>query len=117
MDKFKCDKDCDNCDLFARLSDTLKKAHDNKQPVMILAQLTDDVATAFVDGSHDSVVKMIYTAMESDERIEDIFMHVMSIKSQAMLKKAIGSDAMSEIMEDILKRVHSTDTPKPKAEC
>jgi hypothetical protein len=119
MEKKKpCDGDCDNCDLPENLIEIISDAFKNKRPMMQVTQIEDGIASILLAGSHDDVVRLIFNAIRSDERIEDIFMHVMSMQAEYFVKEKMGID-MNELKEKFFTEIlpKSESFPKPKGEC
>lgn len=113
MDDDKCDKDCENCNLNEKITELIKKAISDKRPVLVLAEVTDEMSTILMHGDEAKVARMLLSAMDSDERLEGMFMQVMSIRSRQLLKEVLGKDLIGELKSKM--EEHNTSTPK--AEC
>jgi hypothetical protein len=113
MDDTKCDKNCDACDILDKLGETLETCLKEKRPMLLLAEVSDVGATILLYGDHKELITLILNAIESDERLEELFMHVMAIKSKRMLKDIMGSD----VMADIRKKMETHSMPKSQGDC
>ena len=117
MEKKKpCSGDCDNCDLPEKLFDMLVDAVASKRPVLQLTQADKGVASIFLSGKHNDVVKMIFNAIQANDDIEEIFMDVMSLQSQHLMKEKMGID-LSELKRKFEEEFMPRLQPKPKGEC
>jgi hypothetical protein len=119
MDNKKCDKDCETCNIHEKVYATLEAALKENRPICLIAEVSDEGATILLAGDQKEVVTLIINAMRNDERVEELFMRVMAIKSRLMLKDIVGSDILGEIDDKMKAHFKSKSSPpaKPKAEC
>jgi hypothetical protein len=116
MDNEKCDKECDKCNIFDSISETLEGAIKGKRPVLLIAEVSDEMSTILLYGDQTDSAKMLYSAIENDERLEELFLRVMSIKTREMLKEAMGDDFLGKISK-MKSKAEASTMSKPKAEC
>ena len=113
MENEKCNKDCSNCDLSNKLLELINQAIEEKRPVFMIAEVNDERSTILLHGERKDLLTLLINAINNDERMEELFMDVMSFQTRKLLKQALGDDIIGEIKD----KIQAHEMPKPKAEC